>query len=126
MVFCNNGEISSSSVFILHCWSLVKYALTTSPLLSVMIVEYSTLSGRGNIQFRMKNKRIRPRMVIPVHLRKRSIKDATAFRCGCKDATVFRRGCKDATVFRCGCKDATVFHRGILILLKNPLNILAI
>ena len=55
MVFRNNGEISVSSVFILHFWSLVRKAFISSPLLSVIIVEYSTLSWSGKIQLSKKN-----------------------------------------------------------------------
>lgn len=43
----------------------------SSPLLSVMIVEYSTLSGNGNIQLSKKNKRMKERMAIPNRLKKR-------------------------------------------------------
>jgi len=50
MALRKSGEISFSSVFIRHWWSLVRNAWMTSPLLSVTIVEYSILSGRGKIR----------------------------------------------------------------------------
>ena len=43
----------------------------SSPLLSVIIVEYSTLSGSGKIQLSKKNRTINERMAIPNRLKKR-------------------------------------------------------
>src|SRR5688500_6463149 len=54
MVLRSNGEISSSSVFMRHFWSRVRKACTTSPLLSVIMVLYSILSGSGNTQLSVK------------------------------------------------------------------------
>src|SRR5882757_3777435 len=69
MVLRSRGEISDSSVFIRHCWSRVRKAWITSPLLSVTIVEYSIRSGRGKIQFSNRKSKKTPAMAINPLLR---------------------------------------------------------
>ena len=67
IVFWRRGEISESSVFIRHFSSLVRKAWITSPLLSRIMVEYSTLSGSGKIKFNKKKRITETNRVIPVH-----------------------------------------------------------
>src|SRR5258708_10152635 len=76
MVLRNRGEISESSVFIRHCWSRVREAWFTSPLLSVTIVEYSIRSVSGKIQFSSrKNKKMPTRISRPFFKEDRVNKD---------------------------------------------------
>ena len=55
MVFLSNGEISSSSVFILHCSSPVRKAWMILPLLSVTAGEYFGGAGKGKMKLRIMN-----------------------------------------------------------------------